>query len=313
MEEIYNSSVYLQGKTCVALGNFDGVHLGHREIIKAAVGYARLMQVRSCVYTFTEHPSLALGNNKPILTTNNEKSETIGSFGCDSIYFEDFSLVRNMAPAEFCKKILQDKLNACCVFCGENYRFGYKGEGNTRILKSELDKLNIKLMVIPYIYDKDAKLISSTEIRKLISCGDVLSASQMMGEYYRISGTVMHGKQLGRKLGFPTLNISIPENKLVPKHGVYLSKCILDGKVYNSISNIGLRPTTDSNLSCELLANCETFLLDYHADAYGKNITVYLMDMLRPEMKFDTVQQLREQISKDVSLADSIFTKQYRS
>lgn len=313
MEEIYHSINCSPKKTCVALGNFDGVHLGHRQIIKSAVNYARDNHIKACIYTFEEHPSRILGQNKPILTNNREKSEIICSLGCDMILFDDFSLVRNMSPAEFCKKILHDKLNASCVFCGENYRFGYRGEGNISILKSELESLNIKLVVVPYVYSKDGLLISSTEIRKLICNGDVLSASQMMGEYYQLSGTVMHGKQLGRRLGFPTLNIPFPQNKVIPKHGVYLSKCVLDGKIYKSISNIGLRPTTDSCTSCGTVTNCETFLMDYSGDAYGKNIKVYLLDMLRPEMKFETVEQLKEQIMKDVAFADSIFTKCYRS
>lgn len=308
MEEIYNSINYSSNKNCVALGNFDGVHLGHRHIIKTTVDYALTNNLTPCIYTFKEHPSCFLGQRKPIITDNVEKTEIFRSLGCDSICYEDFLLVRNMSPEEFCKKILSEKLNAAYVFCGENYRFGYQGKGDINILKYELENLNIKLIVVPYVYSEDDIPISSTEIRKMIQNGDVFGASRILGRYYRISGQVLHGKHLGRKLGFPTLNIRFPEKKVIPKHGVYLSKCLLDGKLYNAISNIGLRPTTDSFETSLPNANCETFLLDYSGDAYGKNITVNLIEMLRTEMKFETVEQLKEQIMKDVATANTIFS-----
>lgn len=296
-------------KTCVALGNFDGVHAGHRRIISTAAEHARNNGLLSCVYTFSTHPSSILGNRKPILTTANEKNKIFNKMNIDILYSDDFSAVRELSPREFCKKILKDQLNAKYVFCGSNYTFGYKGIGNTNVLRSLLNELDIFLIVVPYVYSSSNTVVSSTLIRKLISDGRVAEASELLLSYYTIQGIVMHGKQLGRKLGFPTLNISIPQEKSVPKFGVYISACILDGKCYNGISNIGLRPTTDTGTINERVINCETYLFDYSGDAYDKYIEVYLFDMIRSEMKFGNIDELKDQISKDQVIAEAFFSK----
>ncbi|MBR5309309.1 MAG: bifunctional riboflavin kinase/FAD synthetase [Clostridia bacterium] len=305
---IYNFNTVLTGKkSCVALGNFDGVHTGHKKIISAAVAYARESGLSSCVYTFDSHPTLTLGNAKPIITDNSEKAEIIRKLGCDALYYECFESVRELSPKEFCHRILKDKLNAECVFCGENHRFGYKGSGTVEDLKRELAPLGIGVSVIPYA-TYEGEIISSSKIRTLIEDGNIKVATELLGQRYSVSGTVMHGKKLGRTLGFPTLNIPVGIGRVTPKFGVYVTECLLDGVIYKGVSNIGIRPTTDSETENSRLVNCETYLMGFSGDAYGKEITVYFNDFIRPEMKFDSVEALKERISEDVLTAKEYFS-----
>ncbi len=307
MTIITDSRNIKEKNTCVALGNFDGVHCGHRRIISAAAKKAKEKGLLSCVYTFSTHTSEILGHRKPLLTDVDERNELISSAGCDIAYLDIFESVRNISPKEFCKNILKDKLNASYVFCGDDYRFGYCGEGDAALLKEELAKLDIKIEVIPYVFTENNEIVSSTMIRESISNGNMKEACKLLAGPYRISGIVMHGKQLGRKLGFPTLNIPIPANKVIPKFGVYVATCLLDGVWYEGISNIGTRPTTDSNSATKNIINCETYLYNYNGDAYGKKITVMFWDMLRNEMKFESIDELKSQIKKDTEQAEKCF------
>ncbi len=311
MKIIKNSTIINIKKTCVALGNFDGVHIGHRKIISSAVKYAKELGYLSCVYTFSSHPSEFLGTKKSILTDINEKIEKFNTLDCDIIYLDDFSDIRNYSPEKFCKDILSEKLNAEYVFCGSNYTFGYLGKGNTETLQNELNKLGIKLIIVPFITTDSGDIVSSTMIRSMISQGNINKALQFMCSPYIINGIVMHGKKLGRKLGFPTLNICIPDSKVIPKYGVYVADCIIDGVVYKGISNIGIRPTTDDGTKYQSFVNCETYLFEYNSDAYDKTITVRLYDMIRNEMKFNSVEELKQRIADDVIYAKSYFDKKY--
>ncbi len=306
MEIIYaNGKIsYEKNNTYIALGNFDGVHIGHQSIIKATVNEARKHNLVSCVYTFACHPSVILGVAKPLLTTNDEKSELLDNLGVNTLIFDDFRRVKNLSPEEFCKEILVDTLGAAQVFCGENYHFGKNGAGNTSILKEELSKYGVKVNILPFT-TIDNKIVSSTEIRGALTTGNIELCNDMLGRNYSFSGRVVHGKRLGRTLGFPTLNISIEENKLTPEFGVYLTTTIIEGKEYNSISNIGIRPTTDKiNNSC---VNCETYVLDYNADAYDKGIRVNLIKKFRNEIKFNGIEELKVQLSEDEKFARKYF------
>ena len=307
MINITTSNVITEYETCVALGNFDGVHIGHRKILNAVIEYSVANNLKSCVYTFSTHPCESLGINKTILTDNTEKFNLLEDIGIEIMYAEDFTKVRNISPRDFCYNILKEKLNAKCVFCGENYSFGYQGAGNTEILQKLLDEIGIKLFIVPYAYTENGTIVSSTIIRNLITNGNVAEASVLMDSYYTVSGKVLHGKKLGRKIGFPTLNIAIPQNKTIPMHGVYISACLLDGKMYKGITNIGIRPTTDTGTKFESIVNCETYLYDYNNEAYDKKISVFFFDMIRKEMKFESIDALKTRISEDKSIADKFF------
>lgn len=299
-------------KTCVALGNFDGVHIGHKAIIESAVKYAALNSMKSCVYTFSSHTSCILGNEKKLLTNTDERQRLIENLGSDYLYADDFSAIRNYSPKEFCKKILIEKLHTAYVFCGYNYRFGNRGMGDIDVLRREMNCFGTDVSVIPFV-SYNGETVSSTRIRNSISSGNMAEAVAMLGHGYVLTGNVEHGKKLGRKLGFPTLNIPISNCKVIPKYGVYVSKCELNGKIYNSISNVGIRPTTDSDLTTNNVVNCETFLFDFSENAYGKNISVSLYEMLRSECKFNSVEELRQQIQNDIITAKEIFNNDNRS
>lgn len=299
-------------KLCVALGNFDGVHIGHKAIIESAVKYAALNNMKSCVYTFSSHTSYTLGNKKRLLTNLDERQRLIDNLGIDYLYMDDFSAIRNYSPKEFCQKILIEKLHTACVFCGYNYRFGNMGIGDIDVLRCEMNCFGTDVSVIPFVSYNEA-IVSSTRIRNSISSGNMVEAVAMLGHGYVMTGKVEHGKKLGRKLGFPTLNIPISNYKVIPKYGVYVSKCEIDGKIYNSISNVGIRPTTDSDLITNNVVNCETFLFDFSENAYGKNISVSLYKMLRPERKFNSPEELRKQIENDIITAKELFNNENRS
>lgn len=291
-------------KNCIALGNFDGVHTGHRSIIKSTVDYALKNGLCSCVYTFSTHTSEILGAPKTMLSEKDEKCRIFSHLGCDYTYFEDFTKVMKLSPEQFCKSIIAEKLSAAAVFCGENYRFGKDGAGNTETLKAELSKYGISVIVVPYEY-YNGEIISSTAIRKALTDGECSKAVEMLGHPYCFSGTVLHGKQLGRRLGFPTLNIAIPGGMTVPKYGVYFSTCELSGKVYRAVSNIGIRPTTDDIRISTV--NCETFLFDFDSDVYGQSIKVNLCTMKRGEKTFSSVNELKCQVDRDIADAAKFF------
>lgn len=305
-----NDTKRINENTCVALGNFDGVHKGHRKLISSLTEYATLYSLKSCVYTFKTHPANILGFGKALLTENNEKIQIIDSLCCDYMYLEEFTDVRDMSPEDFCRYVIFEKLNAKCVFCGENYKFGKEGKGDITTLKSELLKLGINLIVVPYIRTSDGEIVSSTKIREQLKSGNLQTAHSMLGYNYSLSGTVIQGKQLGRKLGFPTVNMPISATKLIPKYGVYISECLVDGKKFNSITNIGIRPTVDKDIPT---VNCETYIFDYTDNAYKKNITVSLISMIRSEMKFDSVEHLSAQIKDDIMCAKQYFQLNNRS
>lgn len=305
MQILNSESVpYFNKKNCIALGNFDGIHTGHRSIIKSSVDYALNYGYGSCVYTFSTHTSNLLGVPKTMLSDNDEKCSIFEKLGCNYAYFEDFTNVMNLSPERFCKDIIFEKLCAATVFCGENYRFGKGGTGNTETLKNELSKYGISVIAVPYEY-YNGEIISSTAIRKALTDGECRKAAEMLGHPYSISGTVLHGKQLGRRLGFPTLNIAIPDGMTVPKYGVYFSTCELADKVYRAVSNIGIRPTTDDVRTSQV--NCETFLFDFDSDVYGQNIKVNLHTMKRGEKNFSSVDELKYQIDKDIADAAEFF------
>lgn len=299
-----NGKKLYKSNMCVALGNFDGVHIGHQDVINATVIQAKKTDLISCVYTFDRHPSVYLGNSKPLLTTNIEKKEFLENLGIKKLIFDDFLKVKDLSPEKFCKEILVDVLGASQVFCGENYHFGKNGSGNTEFLRKELSKYDVKVNILPFTTFKNT-VVSSTEIRNALSSGNINRANDMLGRHYSFSGKVVHGKHLGKTLGFPTLNIPFEESKVIPKFGVYLTYTVIDGRKYNSISNIGIRPTTD-NIDSSYV-NCETYVLDYNKDTYEKEIRIELLERLRNEIKFDSIEQLKVQLTEDEKFARKYF------
>ena len=289
---------YLDGDrgTCVALGNFDGIHLGHRAIIEACARTAREEGLLSLVWSFRRHPehilkgSFSSGN----IISLSDKEEIMTDLGIGHIIWENFESVRFLSPEEFCQTILLKKLYAKKVFCGFNFTFGKNGAGNADFLKEYLTPLGVEVIALDPV-TQGGEPISSTRIRALLSDGNMEQAAQLLGRPYSIRFPVLHGKHLGTKIGFPTLNQSFPEEYVVPKKGVYAVRMILDGKSYPGVCNVGNRPTVDQN--GETLA--ETHLFDFSGDLYGKKVKVEFFSFLRPEKRFSSLEELKKQITKD--------------
>lgn len=298
---------------CVAaLGNFDGVHLGHAALIREAAARAREMGIFSCVYTFSSHPAgLLSGKGKALLTDNREKAELIAAFGVDFLYFDDFAAVRALSPGAFCRDVLIERLHAVLCICGENYSFGKDRAGTSDTLKSEFSACGGKALILPSVRMETAcgsLPVSSTAVRYDLSDGDAESAAALLGRPYFFSAPVIHGERLARRLGFPTINQIFPPEKLRPKNGVYISCCEIDGTVFHSVTNIGVKPTvTDGKKNPPVL--CETHLIGGAGDLYGKTARIAFYRRLRDEKKFENLAALTEAIRDNVDRTVRYFSE----
>lgn len=283
----------------VALGNFDGVHRGHQVLIDKLIKTCKKNNLISVVFTFANHPRHFTKNNNALkkITPIDKKIKIINELGVDYLVVIPFNEeIRCLMPKDFITKILIEKLNAKYVFCGFNYRFGYKAQGDTNLLE-EYTKLNkFKLYVLEPI-KKDNTIISSTKIRELIKLGKVEEANVLLGRNYSLVGEVIYGRGIGKKFIFPTANIFVEDTILVPNNGVYVTKSIIDNKSYYSITNIGYNPTIADNNKISV----ETNLIDFSEDIYGKIIKVEFLKKLREEIKFNSIEALKRQINTDLN------------
>ncbi len=294
--KVYNSldEYTARGSTRVALGFFDGVHLGHRAVIKdcrAAVGGD------VAVLTFRESPSAALGRPvPPALTDNARKAALLGALGADAVIFADFGELREQTPEDFVNAVLRDKLRATAVCCGYNYRFGRGGAGDTALLERLCGNAGIGVTVVQPV-TVDGEAVSSTRIRELLGAGELGQANRMLGDPYAFGGEIRSGNHIGTVLGFPTVNLSIGEGLCVPRCGVYASRVTVGGRSYAAATNVGVRPTVEDGGA--LL--CESFLIDYEGgDLYGEAALCELLEFVRPERRFDSFDALREQVMRDI-------------
>ncbi len=288
--KIYTYPCKLTDPTAVALGRFDGVHLAHQAVIRAAVKETANGLVPA-VFTFCDNPNK---KSSCVLLAQEEKIEQIENCGAKILINATFDSVRKLSAQEFVTLVLKDALNAKAVFCGYNYRFGKGAEADVSTLQTLCEKEGIKVICVEE-YVTDGTTVSSTEIRSLLSDGDVARAKKLLGRAYRLQGQVIHGNAIGRTIDTPTLNIDVAEEKLLPKFGVYACYAIIDSKNYKAVANIGLKPTVGSDTP-----TVEAFLLDTQGDFYGKAVTLELVSFIRPEEKFESLTQLREAIDKDI-------------
>lgn len=295
MEHITGTKNITVSPSVVVLGNFDGIHIGHRELIDKAISIGKSLDLKVLVFTFNPHPSFVLANKEPVdlIYLSEEKAELLA--GVD--YFVEYPYdmhTASMSPEIFIRDVVCKQLNARAIVVGEDYRFGHKRCGDIRLLEELATRFNYWLTTIEKIA-YDHKIVSSTWIRDEIKQGHIEHANQLLGRNFRISGTVTLGRQNGRKLGFPTANIKPTKNKLLPPNGVYLSKIFVNNKEYASITNIGTNPTLSGNETV-----VETHILDFNEDIYGQFVTVELLKFIREEKKFDSLEELKEAISKNV-------------
>lgn len=279
--------LYIEGKkTAVALGSFDAMHKGHTEVIGDAVNFARTGNIPAVVQ-LVEIPCNVRVN------TLEKRLQILEKLDADIVVIEEFSQeFRSVGYREFVSDFLAERYNAAAVFLGENYHFGHNAEGDTKKLEEECAKYGIRVFVKNCI--KLDKVVSSTEIRGLIQDGKMEKVTEYMGRPFSVSGEVVHGRELGRTIGFPTANINIPEGLVVPRDGVYLSRVLFDNMIFYGITNIGAKPTVDVEDK-----NIETHIRDYKGDIYGKRIEVQFLKHIRDIQRFESIEDLKKQLEKD--------------
>ncbi len=298
-EKIYQNFV----APSVALGNFDGVHLGHQEILRRTVETAHRKGRDAIVYTFDPHPRLVLNKvpEVPRITTPSERARILELLGIDVLILAEFTPeFATQTPEEFVENVLVEELGVRNLFIGENYRFGKNRSGTPNTLKKMSRELGFVVHVIPPVRYGNAP-VSSSLIREHLSRGEISQANALLGREFTIQGRVIHGHRRGKALGYPTANIK-PEVKLHPPEGVYAAYCQTeDGAVHKAVMNIGYNPTFhDRRVSYEL------YILDFDRDVYGEYLTAYMVERLRPEMVFPDPDHLIDQIGKDVEYARSL-------
>jgi riboflavin kinase / FMN adenylyltransferase len=286
--------------TQVALGNFDGVHLGHRAVIETLLSATH---GHTTVVSFDPHPQVFFsGQSKPLLTVLPEKVELLEALGVDQLVLLPFDRdLANLTPEAFVKQILVQQLQAQKISVGFNFCFGRSRSGTVEDLQAIAHQYNIPVQVVPPETIEGTQ-VSSSEIREALSTGDIRRANRFLGRAYALTGTVMEGQKLGRTLGFPTANLSVSDQKLIPRQGVYrveVTGATL-AQPQSGVMNIGLRPTVNGTHQ-----TLEIHLLDWSGNLYGNTVTVSLEQFLRPEQKFESLDALKDQIRRDCEQARS--------
>ncbi len=283
-------NVKMEKETVVALGNFDGVHIGHREILLAAVRNARRNPRIPVCFTFSTHTRKEVS----LICTEAEKMHLLQSLGIEVVVDIPFDeTIRNTTAEDFIQVILRDTLRAKAVCCGFNFRFGKMAAGNVELLKSMGKDLQMEVLINEPVYVDD-KVVSSTLVRQLIQEGDMERASVCLGRNFYCTGEVVHGKQLGGRIGFPTANVVFESYRIAPPNGVYYTLAEIDGRKYPAITDVGVKPTVGT-----FEKSIETHIYGWNRDLYGKKIRIEFLKWERPEKRFESVEELRQQISED--------------
>lgn len=307
MKTIYGNEnfTFTKRSTAVGLGNFDGLHVGHMALVNTLISEARIHNLSSVIYTFTKHPENILRKDlfNLLLTTVGKRIQVLSETALDCLCFDEFDEeYSRIEPEDFVRQILLDKLGARLVVAGFNYRFGYMGKGDVDLLKALGKKHNFHVIIIPPV-KVDNELVSSTAIREYVSKGDMEKVFKLLGRHYSITGEVMDGKRLGRRIGFPTANLHPEDYLIMPPDGVYITKTLYEGDFYSSLTNIGMNPTFGDLSKIRV----ETHILDFDKDIYRSNIEVFFLAKLRNEIKCRNAQELSEQIHRDVQAAREYF------
>ncbi len=295
-------------KPVVTVGNFDGLHLGHRAITDTVVERARSIGGTAVVYTFEPHPRRVLSPNDgpKLLTTLEQKAELIAAAGIDVLIVETFDTEFSWTTAEdFVRIILHERIRPAEVYVGYDFRFGRDREGSMRMLTELGPRLGFAVTIIPEV-TVDEGDVNSTRIRTLLSESRVGEAARMLGRPYSIRGHIVEGDRRGRTIGFPTANLA-PQNEILPQPGVYAGRMrFLDagpgpaaGDELPAVTNVGVRPTFDGSG----LVQAEAHLIDFEGDVYGRHVDLSFVDHLRPERRFPGVEELKKQIASDVVAA----------
>ncbi len=297
MKIMFNNSTNLDVDTAIALGNFDGLHLGHQYLIIEMMKRAQERDLVKSVFTFNNDTLVQFKTNKVnnILMSNAQKISLLKDMGIELLYLADFTeSLMHMTPYEFVKQIIVEKLRAKLVVIGFNCRFGYKAQGDGEFLKKAGKEFGFEVVVIEPI-TKGNKLISSSYIRELIKEGMLHEANLLLGRPFTISGTIVKGKGRGKGLGFATANLKLDTDYQIPRFGVYKTYAYINGIEYLSVTSIGSNPTFD-----DVGFSIETHIIDFNKDIYGEKIEISLIDFMREEKKFSSKDELKVQVMNDI-------------
>ncbi len=287
----------------LSLGMFDGVHLGHLSIINKLNEIAEKEHLESAILSFWPHPRKFLNPDDDVkmLNTLEEKLELLEKSGIKNIFLKTFDEeFRNLTGIEFCEQVLADKLKVKHIIIGHDHTFGKNKSGNFELLKSLSKELGFKVNQLEAVQKNDLN-ISSTKIRIALSEGRIRDANEMLGYNYPLTGKVIHGKKLGRTIGYPTANLEVPVNKLLPKSGAYIVEVYIDDQFYKGMLSIGTNPTIDDQNET---LHTEVYILDFDQDIYGKEITIKFRDFLHDEIKFEGLEKLIEKLDADKRLTE---------
>lgn len=296
----------------IALGFFDGVHLGHGALLRRVAEAAGAGKALPCAFTFDQSPAAALtGQAVPLLTTVEDRRRLMETqYGIRELIVAPFSLMRDMGWQDFVTGYLQRELGAVHVVAGHDFRFGRGGGGSPRRLAELCAQRGLGCDIIPRV-EVDGITVSSTHIRALVAEGRMEEAARFLGHPHVLSGTVVHGNELGRTLGTPTANLLVPEGVAAPAFGVYASRVTLPGgKTRPAVTNVGVRPTVNRGMAG---LTVEPWILDYRGDLYGKTIHLELYKRLRPERRFDSVDELRRAILQNAEETRQYFASEERT
>lgn len=293
-------SLALNGPTVVSIGSFDGVHRGHQQLIDAM--FEKNSAAKKVIITFSPHPAKVLSSQPPALIfSEKDQIEVFSKKGIDVLFYIPFTReIANCSAEEFIETILVQIFAPELLVIGYDFSFGKGKKGGFELLQKELKPRGVKVVRIPP-FEVDGTIVSSSKIRELISDGKVDLAAELLGRRYYIEGVVTQGKQLGRTIGFPTVNLRC-DNELFPARGVYFCQTVIDGVSYKGVGNIGVNPTTQNSLDIKV----EFHILNFQGDLYGRVLRFELVKMLRAEKRFASVAELKEQIAKDVERARSL-------
>lgn len=294
-------------KKVIALGFFDGVHLGHGQLLRQTAEMAQSLGARAACCTFDARPQSFLTHTPPALLTTLAEREGLMKrlYGIEEVIVAPFEEMRTMEWRKFVEEYLVQKQEAVGVVCGHDYRFGYQGEGTPEKLEKLCKELGIGCKVVGKV-TLDGVTISSTHIRKLIEMGSMEQAVKFLGHPYVIEGRVGHGKKLGSKLGFPTVNLELEPGRLVPAYGVYAAQVTTEeGRRYAGATNVGVRPSVADGNGVTV----ETFLLDFEGDLYGTRLRLELYHHLRWEKHFESLEELKAEVLKNAGQVRNYFRR----
>ena len=283
-------------KKVVALGYFDGVHLGHQKLMKRNIELSKKYNFTPSVLLFKENTKNKVKDNDAYLSSLEDKIEILSDMGIKTFCLINFDKsFMELSPREFVEKIIVEKLNAKIIVVGSDYRFGYKASGDIKLLKEYEKVYSFTTDVVDFEMEDEKDKISSKHLRSLVKEGEISQVNKFLGRYYRIKGKVVDGKKRGRTLNFPTANLDLSYPYVIPRDGVYLTRVRIEDEYFYSLTNIGSNPTFETSQDKKI----ETYIYDFNRNIYGEHIAVDFIEFFRPDYKFSSAKELIEQMDKD--------------